>query len=424
MSDQPPGPRDWEPSDPDAVWWNPGAGDAYGPSDQEYRQPWERPPPVRRFATGPGDSLRPDADRPPAAVSAGTPAPPVVPAADRPPWRWSALVGALAGLAGVLVGLGAGLAALVPSIRTAAVVATVVAGALAVELLVIAAAGALYNATYLTTARRPGVLAHGATVVALVAVPVAAVRAPAGPYLAAELVRGAVLPLVIAVGLWVAAVGVGTRPMRPAHHLRLRPVVPGRRAVGWVTVGLAVVGGGSLAVVAGWDAVRDPLANRGAAVAEQPVLSPTPTWTLPPGPTLSDQVRLDAERTVLTAAGAPGRISSSCDPPSMSFTCTVVYEGLSVPFLVNRYQSGRTMKHDVIAQTTVLTRYGVHSRFRARFTAATGWRCDELPTAFIAPVAEELDRHCYVRFRGKRFERVLITAGRSGDLSFDTVAAD
>jgi len=67
MNDQPPGPRDWEPSDPDAFWWNPKAGDAYGPSDQEHRPMWEGPAPVRRFATGPGDSLGPDADRPPRA---------------------------------------------------------------------------------------------------------------------------------------------------------------------------------------------------------------------------------------------------------------------------------------------------------------------------------------------------------------------
>jgi len=192
----------------------------------------------------------------------------------------------------------------------------------------------------------------------------------------------------------------------------------------WITVGVAVVGGGCLAVVAWWDAVRDPLADRGVPVAEQPVVVPTPTWTLPADPSLSDKVRLDAERTILTAAGAPGRISSSCQPPSMSFTCTVVYEGLSVPFLVNRYQSGRDITHDVIVQTTVLTRYGVYSRFRSGFSHATKWRCDELPTAFIAPVDEELDQHCYARLRQGRFERVLITVGRRGELTFTEARTD
>jgi hypothetical protein len=426
MSDQPPGPRDWEPSDPDAVWWNPGAGDAYGPSDQEHRRPWERPPPVRRFATGPGDSLRPDADEPPRVPTAGpgTGIRPAAPAAARPSWRWSALVGALMCLAVVLLGLSASLGVLVPSIRTAAVVAAVVAGAAVVELLVVAAAGALHHATYLTGAGRPGILARGATVVALLAVPVSAGLAAAARQPAAGLARGAVLALVIAFCLYLAAVGVRSRPTTSHRQVHARPVVPGRRVVVWITVALAVVGGGSLAVVAWRDAVRDPLADRGVPVAEQPVVVPTPTWTLPADPSLSDKVRLDAERTVLAAAGAPGRISSSCEPPSMSFTCTVVYEGLSVPFLVNRYQSGRNFTHDVIVQTTVLTRYGVYSRFRSRFSYATKWRCDELPTAFLVPVDAGLDQHCYAQLRQGRFERVLIMVGRSGDLTFTEARAD
>jgi hypothetical protein len=47
--DEPRGPRDWEPPDPDAPFWNPRPGDAYGPSDQEHRQPWEPSPSIRRF---------------------------------------------------------------------------------------------------------------------------------------------------------------------------------------------------------------------------------------------------------------------------------------------------------------------------------------------------------------------------------------
>jgi len=427
MNDQPPGPRDWEPSDPDAFWWNPKAGDAYGPSDQEHRPMWEGPAPVRRFATGPGDSLGPDADRPPAGLpTAGSAAAirPAAPVAAPPNWRWTPLVGAFVGLAGVLLSLSVGLAVVVPSFRTAAVVAAVIAGIAAVELVVVAAAGALHHATYLAGARRPGILARGATVVAMLAVPVFAGLAAAARQPAAGLVRGAVLALAIAVCQYLTAVGVTSRPTTSHRQVRARPVVPGRRVVVWITVGLAVVGGGSLAVVAGWDAVRDPLADRGVPVAEQPVVVPTPTWTVPADASLSDKVRLEAERTILTAAGAPGRISSSCEPPSMSFTCTVVYEGLSVPFLVNRYQSGRDFTHDVIVQTTVLTRYGVYSRFRSAFSSATKWRCDKLPTAFIAPVDEELDQHCYAQLRRGRFERVLITVERSGSLTFTEARAD
>jgi len=210
---------------------------------------------------------------------------------------------------------------LASSIRTAAVVAAMVAGAAAVELLVVAAAGALYHATHLTGGGRPGVLARGATVVALLAVPVYAGPAAAARQPAAGLVRGAVPALVIASCLYLAALGVRSRPATSHRQLRAKPVVPGRRVVVWITVGLAVVGAGSLAVVAWGDAVRDPLADRGIPVAEQPVVVPTPTWTLPANPSLSDKVRLDAERIILTAAGAPGRIAPASDiaPPSRAY---------------------------------------------------------------------------------------------------------
>jgi hypothetical protein len=100
--DERPGPRDWKPKDPDSAWWNPQPGDAYGPSDQEVRQPWERQGPARRFddpfvmVPGPVIHEPPASSRPPTlppevAAAALKEAAPPAPAKKMPETQFSDL---------------------------------------------------------------------------------------------------------------------------------------------------------------------------------------------------------------------------------------------------------------------------------------------------------------------------------------------
>src|SRR5687768_12033752 len=136
MTDRPPGPRDWQPGDPDDVWWNPRPGDAYGPSDQEHRQPWEPPAPVHRFPGSSGLGPLPPAPEPSPserAVAAEVTQP------THPRWSGGDIVGAFVVLAVVVLCVSGGLASYLESARWLRVVLGLAAVAL-VELVVVGAA--------------------------------------------------------------------------------------------------------------------------------------------------------------------------------------------------------------------------------------------------------------------------------------------
>jgi hypothetical protein len=100
-----PGPRDWEPTDPTSKYWIPGHGDRLGPSDQEYRQPWERPAPPERYSglRDPGPDV-PSVVRPPATVPP-TVAPPVrrPPVAVAPPSKQRTAIGRALARTGIVL---------------------------------------------------------------------------------------------------------------------------------------------------------------------------------------------------------------------------------------------------------------------------------------------------------------------------------
>jgi hypothetical protein len=367
---------------------------------------------VRRFIPG---AIPGRGDTVPVVPDTGGPPPPA-----RPSWRWGGVVGSLAALALVRAGVSTGLGAYVPAIRTPALLVGLLAGVALVELIVVGAAGGLSHAMRLTGAGPLGPGARVATGIALLAVPAsAAVAARTGLSMAgvvAGTMRGGVVALVVAFGLGLAGAVVGSRPMRSQAEFA---GPDGWRAIAWLAVGLAVLGGGTVAALAWRGKPHDPPTRPGVPVAVRPVLTPTPTWTLAADPGLIDSVRQDIERRVLITAGAPAEISSTCEEPSASFTCTVVYAGLPVPFLVRARQSGQFFSFEVDARTAVLTRYGVYARYSAEYLATgTDWRCDELPEAFVVELGRDLDRRCYVRLGRSGYTPVRITASRSGDLLF------
>lgn len=151
--ERPPGPRDWEPTDPHSPWWNPRPGDAYGPSDEELRQPWERQPPVRRFCDPWGSVPGPVIHEPPASSRPPTLPPQVTPArkpAKKEPERefssLTSFMGFVVMLAIVVLILACAVGVFAKGVRAGAWVTVFYAGAVTVEALVISGAGTAVRA--------------------------------------------------------------------------------------------------------------------------------------------------------------------------------------------------------------------------------------------------------------------------------------
>jgi hypothetical protein len=401
MTERSPGPRDWEPSDPEGQWWNPRPGDPYGPSDQEHRQPWEPPAPVRRFPGGPAPGQPPAPGPPPAAGRRGT-----LPPAPVGPFRlhssWYDLLRGLALLVVAVVAVGVGVAIFIGSWRTPALVAVAVALAVGVELAILGAAAAFRQAP-----PRPEWPGHSRKTLPAIVV-VALALAPAG--LAVVLrdqqwspgVWLAVAGLVIALLIWMAAA---------ARHPDPAPAMPNPEAkapraaafaglLGWAAL---LIGCGCMVVPAAVQQAffNDPLADVGEPIVALAPIIPTPSWS-PPATTGTDdpaaRIRHDLESRVLRSAGTPGPVTSEC-PQAFErpeFVCTVTYRELTIEFSVETWPAvGNSYDHRAEAFETVLTRAGLHAQLSARYPEYRDLRCDELPETQLARVGEHLPQRCY-----------------------------
>jgi hypothetical protein len=400
-----PGPRDWEPTDPDSRWWNPKPGDPYGPSDQEYRQPWERPRPVHRF---PGGAVPP----PPTGTPPPAPFPPSSPR-KRPPENHPKTEGLLgvAVLALLAILISCGLGVFVEDWRRGVSYPMIGAATLLGAVLVLAAAGSLRRALALRTRSRMARVGYDVVAVVVVFL----IPASVGAFF----MSGQWLPAgyLVLLALVIALVGAIVASMVRDRVEKREQGAPTPRLVaqvvhGSVLFGLVVVCVGGVATGAVWGfnrIVHDDLADRGAHVPAVAMPEPSPTW-LPTDPTATDpvpQVRHDLEQRVLLIARVVHPVTSRCvrvdsgpDDSEIQYACTVTYAGHDMVFTVigsGQGDTGELDRYEANADRVVVTRKGLQSQFREAYPQAEELRCDEFPEFALVSTAEPLPQHCYVK---------------------------
>ena len=426
-----PGPRDWEPTDPDSVWWNPKPGDPYGPSDQELRQPWERPPPVHRF---PGGAVPPPpTGSPPPPPFPPTP-PPKPPPESHPKTEGLLGVGFLALVLFLVTGC---VGAVFASFRTAAIYTMIGSATLLGAVLVLAAAGSLRRAL-LRSLSGPARIGYDATAVVVV------LLIPAGVWLHVR--SGQWLPagylvlaaLVIALAGAIVAMLLRHRAAQRADG-KPAPRLAAQIAKGVLLFGLVVACSGGLvaSAVYGYERIaRDELAERGARVPVIAMPESSPTWT-PMDPTTADpvpQVRHDLEQRVLLIARVAHPVTSRCvrvdsgtDDTEIQYACTVTYAGHDIVFTVvghGRGDTGELDRYDASADRVVVTRKGLQAQLREAYPQAEELRCDEFPELALVSTADPLTQHCYVKVSWSgRFMELTINPRDDGPPTYRDVDA-
>ncbi|MFD8328256.1 hypothetical protein [Streptomyces lydicus] len=148
-----------------------------------------------------------------------------------------------------------------------------------------------------------------------------------------------------------------------------------------------------------------------------PVPSPKPAAqqkTVPPhrepsdkAPVL-DKIKYNLENRVLAMGGMIAKpTSSTCDTAKVSdepqtFTCTVSYLGVHVPFRVETKGGSFLVQYTATpTKGGVITREGVQARAWKEYGSYGGktrdsLRCDEVPTVRLVPVDKPSGYHCYV----------------------------
>jgi hypothetical protein len=434
MTERPPGPRDWEPSDPDSKWWNPRPGDVYGPSDQEPRQPWERPPPAHRFAGDPVPGLPPAPVELAAAERMGTvplATPPATERPRRPKSPWFELLRGLALLVAATVLVGGGVAVFIGSWRSVALVVVVAGIAAGIELAIMGAAAALWQ-TWPPEARPvlPRVAVSGMVVAALALAPTGLALllwhqqwSPGGWLALAGIAFALVISAVTAAVRRRARVAVAA-PGTPQPAQRATGAATVAGLLGW-SVLLAGCGGLVAPAAVQQAFFHDPLADAGAPITAANAGIPTPSWSPPAADAAGDggdpatRIRHDLESRVLISAGTPGPVTSECfhafEQPE--FVCTVTYQGLDVRFGVDTYVIAED-SYGYVAEAfeTVLTEQGLHAQLREVFGDSWRLRCDELPAVELVRVDEQLEQRCYgKRSRFDRTEVITIVAREPGE---------
>jgi hypothetical protein len=418
MTEAPRGPRDWEPSDPDSQWWNPRPGDAYGPSDQERRQPWERPPPIRRFGGDPAPGLPPaPVERSPSRLA--TDQPPATAAPPPPQSPWYELLRGLATLVVAVAVVGGGVAVFIGSWRSVAIVVVAVAVAAGIELAILGAAASLRHAWPPRARPVPiRIVVTGVLVAALA-------PAPAGLALLSRDQRWspggwlAVAGIVLALLIRTLAAAL-RRPSPPAPAQRAGGVAMVMGLSGWF---LFLIGSGCLVAPAAIQqfVFDDPLSDAGTPIGVPPAAIPTPSWSPPPAGDGGDPaaaIRHDLESRVLVSAGVAGPVASECfrafEQPE--FVCTVTYQGVDVQFAVETWVVGGD-SYDYFAEAfeTVLTEEGLHAQLRQLYGDYEDLRCDELPAVELVRVDEQLPQRCYGKpSRFDRTEEIAIVPRQPG----------
>ncbi|MFI0787537.1 hypothetical protein ACH4Q6_18310 [Streptomyces lydicus] len=148
-----------------------------------------------------------------------------------------------------------------------------------------------------------------------------------------------------------------------------------------------------------------------------PVPSPKPAAqqkTAPPHREPSDKapvlekIKYDLENRVLAMGGMIARpTSSTCDTAKVSdqpqtFTCTVSYLGVQVPFRVATKGGSFLVQYTATpTKGGVITREGVQARAWKQYGTLGGktrdsLRCDEIPAVRLVPVDRPSGYRCYV----------------------------
>ncbi|KAB8196344.1 hypothetical protein FH608_006175 [Nonomuraea phyllanthi] len=143
-----------------------------------------------------------------------------------------------------------------------------------------------------------------------------------------------------------------------------------------------------------------PWAERDAAVPK------------PADPSPTEQMLYDLQHQTLNMAGALGEIDAGrCDKDidtKVGFTtrCTVTYEGVEVPWIVEITSMGRgpysgsfSVDYWYTARplSVVVTARGVYDRFAWKLGGALEeheGRCDKIPDVFLAKIGQELSYRC------------------------------
>ncbi|OKI02052.1 hypothetical protein A6A06_13200 [Streptomyces sp. CB02923] len=157
---------------------------------------------------------------------------------------------------------------------------------------------------------------------------------------------------------------------------------------------------------------QDPLLTKGTPVPS-PTASPSekvsPQHPAPgkKAPVL-EQIKYDLESRVLYMGGAvPKPTSSSCDTAEVgenaqTFTCTVKYMGVDVPFRVETKGGFILMQYTATpTKGGVLTAEGMRARAWKQYgmyggSAARSLRCDKAPAVQLVPIDRPSGYRCYV----------------------------
>ncbi len=397
------GPRDWSPTDPESQWWNPRTGDAYGPSDQEHRQPWEPPARERRF--GPGETpVGAGGDAPPAGARprpvARTAPPPPSQTERRANVNLALILGT--GVTFTAACVATALGVFVERIRYESAAIMMLSANALLEMVVLACLVVVYRAG-------PGNHLAGRVVFWLLALPVAATPVVGGLLLAGGS-RDAGYQ-VAGAGLAVAVLGAIV-----GGELRRRRM-PAADRLPFVTVWVVAPLGLAVVVACCVGGVRfidgrgggDPLAGRGTPVPAMPAPStPKPSWR--PGQTgvlpapILDHVRYGLESQVLEVAAVHRPMSSECRPAdpdlprNQVIPCTVTYAGVVVAFTVRVSGAARSpLDFTPSAAEMVLTRDAVHQSLRDEYPRAERLRCDDMPEVALHRVRTKAPVACYVK---------------------------
>ncbi|MFD7667821.1 hypothetical protein [Streptomyces sp. NPDC059788] len=122
-----------------------------------------------------------------------------------------------------------------------------------------------------------------------------------------------------------------------------------------------------------------------------------------------EQITYDLERRVLYMGGAVSKpTSSTCDTKEVggdkpqTFTCTVTYMGVDVPFRVETKGGFILMQYTATpTKGGVLTAEGMRARAWKQYgmyggTAARSLRCDKAPAVQLVPIDKPSGYKCYV----------------------------
>ena len=165
-----------------------------------------------------------------------------------------------------------------------------------------------------------------------------------------------------------------------------------------------------------------PVASPSTTVVPHPTTE-LDLWAPPP-----EKIERDLVSQVLFQTRRPAPYSSACNPeitsaPKQNVACTVVYDGLEIPFEVAITFSGSVYQYKTVQKKFVLTRDAVHFKWWDSNRQHSAVKCDPgIPEKELLDIpAVTTPYTCTADVPGRGPGRWMVAVGDQGSISFDFV---